>query len=120
MKLIRDSQTFRCLLKQYVPVFDPSDDSHREPDRIAIYLQDISANIDFYILSWNPAYDEFFTLVDPLHCGNVLDLEYVPISFPEDSLLFCIVYPPGKQIHWKVKYRQLLKLKCGIPSSTER
>lgn len=113
MKRTQDIRTVLRLLDQYVPVSD----SDRSAGNVVLYIQNVTAHIDYYVLDWNPAWKEFFALVDPLHFDNVLDLEYVPVSELEDSTLFCEVYSGKKQIHWKKKYKHLLPLKSGIPSS---
>ena len=110
MKRTQDIRTVLRLLNQYVP------DSDSSAGNVVLYIQDVSAHIDYYILDWNPALKEFFALVDPMHYDNVLDLETVPVSVLEDSTLFYEVYSGKKQIHWKKKYKQLLPLKTGIPS----
>ena len=116
MKRTDNIQTIRKLLKQFVPAVNPVDDSDCGADNVIMYIQDVTAHIDYYILNWDPAFDEFFALTDPLHYDNVLDLESVPVCCLEGNTLFYKVYPLGRQIHWKDKYRQLLKLKPGIPS----
>lgn len=111
MKYTQNIRTVLRLLNQYVP------DSDSSAGNVMLYIQDVSAHIDYYILNWNPSLKEFFALVDPLYFDNVLDLEYVPVSTLEDSTLFYEVCYGKKQVHWKKKYNQLLPLKPGISSS---
>lgn len=111
MKRTQNIRTVLRLLNQYVP------DSDSSAGNVILYIQDVSAHIDYYILNWNPSLKEFFALVDPLHFDNVLDLEYVPVSVLEDSTLFYEVCSGKKQVHWKKKFKQLLPLKPGISSS---
>ena len=111
MKLSQDIRTVLRLLNQYVP------DSDSSAGNAVLYIQDVTAHIDYYILGQDPVLKDFLALVDPLHYDNVLDLEFVPLHFLEDSTLFYEVYSGKKQIHWKKKYKQLFPLKPGIPSS---
>ena len=55
---------------------------------VSIYIQDCTAHIDFYIMSWHRESGCFFALVDPLPDPQVLDLEYVSFSFLRDHDLF--------------------------------
>lgn len=120
MKRTENIQIIRRLLKQFVPVVHPADDSVCGAGNVVIYIQDITDHIDYYILDWDPAFDEFFALTDPLGYDNVLDLESVPLCCLKEHTLFYKVYPQNRQIHWKKKYRQLLELKPGIPSSRNK
>ena len=63
---------------------------------VSIYIQDCTAHIDFYIMSWHRESGCFFALVDPLPDPQVLDLEYVSFSFLRDHDLFYSVYPKKK------------------------
>ncbi|MBQ8091997.1 MAG: hypothetical protein IJ242_00245 [Clostridia bacterium] len=108
-------QVFRNLLKRHVPATVLSDDSESGPDKVIVYVQDATTFTDYYIMSWNPEYDEFFALVDPLPFSNVLDLEFVPVSCLEGSTLFYKLYSANRLPHWKEKYNELLPLKHGIP-----
>lgn len=110
MKRTYGIQTLLNLLKQYAPVSDP----YSSEDNVVIYLQDVTTHIDYYILSWDPDFMDFFALVDPLCCSNVLDLETVPLCTLENSVLFYRIYPKNKQIHWKKIYKRILPLKNGI------
>ena len=112
MSCICDIQSVLYLLKQYVPVSDPDSSA----DNVVIYIQDVSAHIDYYILDWNPDFMEFFALVDPVQYDNVLDLESVPLDYLEDSTLIITVYSEKAPVHWKKIYNQLLPFKRGIPS----
>lgn len=111
MKRTQDIRTVLRLLDQYVP------DSDSSAGNVMLYIQNVTAHIDYYVIDWNPALKEFFALVDPLHYDNVLDLESVPVSTLEHNTLFYTVYSGKKQIHWRKKHKQLLPLKSGIPSS---
>ena len=116
MRYTKDIKVFKTLLKQNVPA--EGDDDNQ--GKIVMYVQDLTTCIDYYIIYRSSSLDEFLALVDPLKTSNVLDLEYVPISFLEGSHLYCRIYSKKKQINWKKKYQEILPIKHGIPSESNR
>ncbi|HIE2713078.1 hypothetical protein FYJ51_10145 [Erysipelotrichaceae bacterium Oil+RF-744-GAM-WT-6] len=83
---------------------------------VSVYIQDCTAHIDFYIMSWHRESSCFFALVDPLPDPQVLDLEYVSFSFLRDHDLFYSVYPKKKRPRYKKIYNRILPMKYEIPS----
>ena len=111
MKFTNDIRVLRTLLKKNVP-----EEDNGNHNKVMMYVQDITASIDYYIISWSPKSNDFLALTDPLRTDNVLDIEHAPLSFLDDNRLYYTVLGKTRQVTWMKKYNELLPLKHGIPS----
>lgn len=94
----------------------PEDAENEKLPPLSVYIQDCTAQVDFYVMSWNKERKCFFALVDPLPDPQVLILDYVCFSSLKDHDLFYRIYPKKKRRQYDTFYNRILPMKYMNPS----
>ena len=108
MQYTHKSFVLSKFLKHYVPEESTAD--------IYLYIQDVTTDIDFYVIEYDSQYGDMVALVDPIPDPMILDLELVNVDSLDGHRLFIKVFKKNSPLKLEEVQNRILPLKYMIPA----